>query len=670
MESSKALRRQDLVEAVLFGLLFLLFFQMISDFIEAVYVFGLLGTSVPVEIVSVLLLLSPVVLLLLPRGIYGWPQVLIGELMLACRVIEVGLDPRGRMLVSGLGVACFLIVFPSLLGNRQDEEGGSSGLTVGIGLTAGLSLSVLLRALGSGSDISTYGWSQAIGWILAIAAGVLLATLRKQDQATGRAASGTAPHGRLAPWRTAGLCLGTAGVLVLCYFAFASPTVIARWTGVSYLPIVSIVAVVLCLLAALLSIKPSLLDKLTPAVVLVWNVVFGLSLVLTILVHQIRFPATPSGYPLPAPLVLWPSHIPLFLTLLLFPVVVVDLVLFVRELVAGRPSPRALGAGFSLASLYMFLIIFAQVFTTVYDYIPVAGPFFRDKFWLVFSVASAMVALPILLVGRRSYSFTPATGGSGFGKILPAFVALVTLATIAGALLTTAKPAPPLPAQSSLKILTYNIQQGYGAEGRKNYEGQLDLIRQVDADIVGLQECDTTRIANGNSDVVRYFADRLDLYSYYGPKTVPGTFGIALLSKYPIENPRTFYMYSKGEQTATIEAQIRVGGKTFDVFVTHLGNGGPIVQQEAILQEVEGKETVILLGDFNFRPDTEQYRLTTGLLADSWLLRWPQGNESQGVDFARTIDHIFVSPGTTVTESIYMPGPGSDHPALTTTVDW
>ncbi|RPI52452.1 MAG: hypothetical protein EHM56_08400, partial [Chloroflexi bacterium] len=148
------------------------------------------------------------------------------------------------------------------------------------------------------------------------------------------------------------------------------------------------------------------------------------------------------------------------------------------------------------------------------------------------------------------------------------------------------------------------------------------------------------------------------------------TFGIALLSRYPIENPRTFYMYSEGEQTAAIEAQVTVGGRTFNVFVTHLGNGGPIVQQEAVLEEVRGKENVILMGDLNFRPGTEQYRLTAGMLADSWLVRWPQGTESQGIDPARRIDHILVSPGTNVVESRYLAGPQSDHPAMMTAIAW
>ena len=48
-------------------------------------------------------------------------------------------------------------------------------------------------------------------------------------------------------------------------------------------------------------------------------------------------------------------------------------------------------------------------------------------------------------------------------------------------------------------------------------------------------------------------------------------------------------MYSVGEQTATIEAQIELGGKTFNLFVTHLGNGGPMVQQEAVLRTGRGQ---------------------------------------------------------------------------------
>jgi endonuclease/exonuclease/phosphatase family metal-dependent hydrolase len=324
-------------------------------------------------------------------------------------------------------------------------------------------------------------------------------------------------------------------------------------------------------------------------------------------------------------------------------------------------------------------VTFGHIFTTTYAYIPVAGPFFRDRFWLVYLVAGLGLALPVLLVHRRSFNLGQAAGELQVGLVFPGLLALTGLVTVLGAYFTAAKPTMAPTPPSSLKVVSYNIQQGYTPDGLKNFDGQLDLLRRINADIIGLQESDTNRIAGGNSDVVRFFADQLDMHAYYGPKPVVGTFGIALLSRYPIEDPRTFYMYSYErqdqelvdlEQTATIEAQVTMGDRTFQVFVTHLGNGGPMVQQEAILSEVEGQENVILLGDFNFGPDSDQYRLTTDMLDDSWLLRWP-AVDKRTVDFkGQGIDHIFVSPGTGVSDAQYLPDPESDHPAVTAVLEW
>ena len=87
---------------------------------------------------------------------------------------------------------------------------------------------------------------------------------------------------------------------------------------------------------------------------------------------------------------------------------------------------------------------------------------------------------------------------------------------------------------------------------------------------------------------------------------------------------------------------------------------------------VKDQNHVILMGDFNFRPDTDQYRLTTDVLFDSWLVKWPQGNRDQGIDPGKRIDHIFISmeSGIQVAESEYLAGPQSDHPAMITTIDW
>ena len=161
-----------------------------------------------------------------------------------------------------------------------------------------------------------------------------------------------------------------------------------------------------------------------------------------------------------------------------------------------------------------------------------------------------------------------------------------------------------------MRVLTYNIQQGYSTDGRRAYAGQLEVIRSLKPDLVGLQESDVARFSGGNADIVRTFSEGLGMYAYYGPKTVTGTFGIALLSRYPLQNPRTFFMYSAGEQTAAIQAEITVNGKTYQILVTHLGNDGPIIQQQQVLARLTGLQNVIAMGDFNFDQTTEQYALT------------------------------------------------------------
>jgi endonuclease/exonuclease/phosphatase family metal-dependent hydrolase len=220
-----------------------------------------------------------------------------------------------------------------------------------------------------------------------------------------------------------------------------------------------------------------------------------------------------------------------------------------------------------------------------------------------------------------------------------------------------------------LTITTYNIQQGFDEQGNKNLAGQLAAIQAVNPDILGLQESDTARVANGNVDAVRYFADHLEMYSYYGPTTTTGTFGIALLSKYPIQNPETFFLYSTGEQTAAIHAEISKDDKTFQIFVTHLGNGGPMVQVEDLLPRMQGLENVIAMGDFNLKPTTDQYALLTKTLADSWRLKWQDRNDAGGFPSDDRIDYIFVSPGLRVFTSEYNVNSASDHPYLYTVIE-
>jgi endonuclease/exonuclease/phosphatase family metal-dependent hydrolase len=653
--------RSNYFTIIAYSILFLFFFQLLADFIAAIYAIGLMGLNLPPEIACVLLLFSPVLLIFFRKGSSGKGLSLLAVFMLLSRAIEVILDTRGRMFVSGLGVACFLVFLPALLRRPQPEPRNRE---LGISLGLGVTLSILLRALGSGVDLSNVGMFKAIGWLLALLAGACLLRTFSPGVEASQSSTPSDQAGRARPWKVIGLSLGITAIFVLLYFAFTSPAVIARWTGASYLIILIVLLLALSGCIVGLAWKPALLARLKPDSLLAWNVLFVLCLTLTLLAHQVPFPSTPGGFPLAPSTPPW-HEIPLFLMLLLSPVILVDFTLFSHEISAEKPSIRLIGGSFALGSLFLLVIVFAQVFTTVYDYIPVVGPLFRDKFWLVFLAGGCVLTLPVLLLRKTTFDRAEEQGNSKLPLHLGACMALITLVVVSGTLLTAPRPSTPSePEITTLRVLTYNIQQGYGQDGQISSDEQLALLRRIDPDVIGLQENDTARIANGNNDVVRYFADRLGMHSYYGPSTVAGTFGVALLSRYPIQNPHTYYMYSLGEQTATITAQITVGEKIYNVYVTHLGNGGPIVQLEEVLQLVQGKENVLLMGDFNFRPDTDQYRLTTSMFSDAWLLRWPQGNPSQKFDPSRRIDYFFVSPGMKVLESQYLTGPQSDHPAL------
>ncbi|MFN8598257.1 MAG: endonuclease/exonuclease/phosphatase family protein [Anaerolineae bacterium] len=637
-------------EWVWLGVVIFYLFQLLTDFVAAVYAFGLLGTDIPPEIVTVLVLFAPIVWLIVRRAPGRRGQMILIGVIVLTSIAEIFLDTRGRLLVSGLGVGAGLIWLSLWFFVRSRTAEISDSRDFGLGVSFALAWSILQAARSSSLGVGSNAF------IVIIAAPFLWTWVRQPDR-------DLPPNASIQPrfLSVTGLVIGLMAALVMLYFAFTSPNVIARWTGADYVLIISLIVLALSVFA----LGYRYVIRLPRNVILIWNVAFVIALTATLLAYYIDFPTTPSGYPLAEPIAPAWATVTLVLTCLLFPVILVDVSVYSRELIARRPSLRALGGSFTLAGLFLLLMIFAQVFTTVYDYIPVVGPLFRDRFWLVFAVLGIVIVLPVFLV----HSTTPASDQRP-SKYWQFMIVLIAASAMFNTVWSWSKPASVPEQPTKLRVLTYNIQQGYSADGQLNCMGQLALMRDASADVIGLQESDTNRIAGGNVDLVRYFATRLGFNSYYGPKVGAGTFGIALLSRYPIENPRTVYFYSQGEQTAAILANTTAGNKRFQVIVTHLGNDGPIVQQQELLQVIDPNLPVIAMGDFNFRSDTEQYQLTRTKLDDAWVLRWPNGVDDQDRDIHDRIDHIFVSLGTTINAADYLDAPDSDHPALWAEIGW
>ncbi|HET9913125.1 MAG TPA: hypothetical protein VFQ13_14615, partial [Anaerolineales bacterium] len=447
------MRNTKVTETLIFSILFLFFLQSISDFIEAIYAFGLLVTAFTVEVTSIILLFTPLSLLAFRKA--PSRSFLLGLAMVAimARLLEPLLGPGGKLVACGISVGAFMMLFPLLLYRRINIRGwqATSGLAIA------LCLSIFLRTANSGLDLSESGMFQITGWALGILAILLLWQM-------DFSLTGDLPSGRIASTgRITGLSIGLASVVLMMYFAFASPTVIARWTGFSY-PAIVITLVTAITVFGILLCSERFAARLTRGIILAWNIFFVVMLVLTILSHQIAFPSDPNAYPLDVPAVSPLAIVFLFLMLGSSLILFIDFLLFIRAIALDKPSLSQIGESFTVAALFFLIMVFFHIFTTIYDYAPIIGPFFRDRFWFVYLLVGLGLGLPLLLVRRESFSLGKPDVAS---PLTPLALGSLSLLTVIALYLTTAGPVAPQDG-AQFKIMTYNLQQGFDIEGNKN----------------------------------------------------------------------------------------------------------------------------------------------------------------------------------------------------------
>ena len=175
----------------------------------------------------------------------------------------------------------------------------------------------------------------------------------------------------------------------------------------------------------------------------------------------------------------------------------------------------------------------------------------------------------------------------------------------------------------TLTIVSYNIH--HGNPPAKPDVIDLDAIANVIAaqnpDLVALQEVDVNIKRSNNINQAEYLAKKLNM-SYYFAKAIDhdgGDYGVAVLSKYPIEEPNklTFSRIEgrKAEDRvlATITVKIK-NGKKIKFSSTHLDHVKNedlrLIQVAEIIKQAE-KETApfIVAGDFNAKPNSKTIKL-------------------------------------------------------------
>ncbi|WP_042221564.1 endonuclease/exonuclease/phosphatase family protein [Oceanobacillus manasiensis] len=232
-----------------------------------------------------------------------------------------------------------------------------------------------------------------------------------------------------------------------------------------------------------------------------------------------------------------------------------------------------------------------------------------------------------------------------------------------------------------VNVMSYNIYHGVGLDGTLSLERIADVIRDAEAEIIGIQEVD--RFYGERSDFqdqAKELAELLNYHYVYGANLdlEPGEgqknnrqYGTAILSKYPIIDSENIFLSSFGkEQRGLLRAKVNVRGIHVNVYNTHLGLDVPsrMAQVEEVIDVTSSfSGPRILTGDLNAEPDSEEFQflLDGGNFIDSFAGE-ENANTFPIIEPTKRIDYILHSPSIELSNQRVIYTEASDHLPIVT----
>jgi len=129
-------------------------------------------------------------------------------------------------------------------------------------------------------------------------------------------------------------------------------------------------------------------------------------------------------------------------------------------------------------------------------------------------------------------------------------------------------------AASVVCAVSYNIHQCVGLDRRRDPRRIARVIRELEPDIVALQEVSSESNGRVESLQMKYLADQTGLQAIPGPTIVKhnSEYGNVLMSRYPVLDSRCLDISVPGrEPRGAIDAAIEINGARVRVIVSHLG---------------------------------------------------------------------------------------------------
>jgi endonuclease/exonuclease/phosphatase family metal-dependent hydrolase len=161
----------------------------------------------------------------------------------------------------------------------------------------------------------------------------------------------------------------------------------------------------------------------------------------------------------------------------------------------------------------------------------------------------------------------------------------------------------------TIRVATYNIHKCRGLDFRLSPERIAEVIAELDADVVALQEVLHQRAGEPVKDQVRFIAERSGYEYVFGENRehLGNAYGNATLSRLPIVVSRNYDItWRRRERRGCLRADIRVGRNCLHVFNVHLGTSfferphqAKRLMSEDLLLAKDLKGPRIVVGDFN-----------------------------------------------------------------------
>ncbi len=156
-----------------------------------------------------------------------------------------------------------------------------------------------------------------------------------------------------------------------------------------------------------------------------------------------------------------------------------------------------------------------------------------------------------------------------FGVVASAAVMVaIALALISG------QNAPSSAAGSSnLRVMTFNIQEGFSNENIWSLEETARTIEAYDPDIVVIQEITRGWLVMSSTDQVHWLADRLGMESAFSGNSYDGLWGNAILTRLPIVSTDSFiFSMTDNLRRGAVAVEVQTENGTVVVIDTHLDN--------------------------------------------------------------------------------------------------